>query len=63
MKKEINSAKGITLIALIVTIIVILILASVGTYNGIEAVKTAQLNKFMINIKMEKKLVDTQEKK
>ncbi len=52
MKKEINSAKGITLIALVVTIIVILILASVGTYNGIEAVKTAQLNKFMSEMKI-----------
>lgn len=52
MKKEINSAKGITLIALIVTIIVILILASVGTYNGIEAVKTAQLNKFISEMKI-----------
>ena len=52
MKKEINSAKGITLIALIVTIIVILILASVGTYSGIEAVKTAQLNKFISEMKI-----------
>lgn len=52
MKKEINNAKGITLIALIVTIIVILILASVGTYSGIEAVKTAQLNKFMSEMKI-----------
>ena len=52
MKKKINSAKGITLIALVVTIIVILILASVGTYNGIEAVKTAQLNKFMSEMKI-----------
>lgn len=52
MKKEINSAKGITLIALIVTIIVILILASVGTYSGIEAVKTARLNKFISEMKI-----------
>ena len=52
MKKEINSAKGITLIALVVTIIVLIILASVGTYSGIEAVKTAQLNKFMSEMKI-----------
>ena len=52
MKKEINSAKGITLIALKVTIIVILILSSVGTYSGIEAVKTAQLNKFISEMKI-----------
>ena len=52
MKKETNSVKGITLIALIVTIIVILILASVGTYSGIEAVKTAQLNKFISEMKI-----------
>ena len=52
MKKETNSAKGITLIALTVTIIVILILASVGTYSRIEAVKTAQLNKFISEMKI-----------
>ena len=52
MKTKANDAKGITLVALVVTIIVILILASVVTYNGIEAIDTARLNRFISEMKI-----------
>ena len=42
MKKE----KGITLIALTITVIVLLILASVSTYSGISTIKSSKQNKF-----------------
>ncbi len=42
MRKE----KGITLIALTITIIILLILASVSTYSGISTVKSSKLNKY-----------------
>ena len=38
--------RGITLIALTLTIIVLIILASVTTYSGISTVKSSKLNKF-----------------
>lgn len=37
--------KGITLIALTITIIVLLILASVATYSGVGTIKSSKLNK------------------
>ena len=40
MKKNIESAKGITLISLIITIIVLIILASIFTYSGISIIKS-----------------------
>ena len=42
MKKE----NGITLIALAITIIILLILASIATYSGISTIKSSKLNKF-----------------
>lgn len=42
MKKE----KGITLIALTVTVIILLILASITTYPGISTIKSSKLNKY-----------------
>lgn len=42
MRKE----KGITLIALTITIIILLILASVSTYSGVSTVKSSKLNKY-----------------
>ena len=47
-----NSEKGITLIALVITIIVLLILASIGTYSGIEAIKIADLNRFIADMQV-----------
>lgn len=42
LKKE----QGITLIALTITVIILLILASVATYSGISTIKSSKLNKF-----------------
>ena len=42
MRKE----KGITLIALTITIIILIILASITTYSGISTIKSSKLNKF-----------------
>ncbi|MCI8273761.1 MAG: formylglycine-generating enzyme family protein [Clostridia bacterium] len=38
--------KGITLIALTITIIILLIVASISTYSGIETIKSSKFNKF-----------------
>ena len=43
MQKNIKKENGITLIALGVTIIVLLIIASIGVYSGKETIKQAQL--------------------
>ena len=42
MKKE----KGITLVALTITVIILLILASVTTYSGISTIQSSKLNKY-----------------
>ena len=42
MRKE----KGITLIALTITIIILIILASITTYSGISTIKSSKLNRF-----------------
>lgn len=39
--KNLKNEKGVTLAALTITIIILLILASVGTYSGIEALRSA----------------------
>ena len=52
MRKIKNNTKGITLITLVVTIIMLLILASVATYSGIDAIKTAELNRFITELKI-----------
>ena len=44
--------KGITLITLVVTVIILLILASVGTYSGIRAIKLGELNRFTAELKI-----------
>ena len=43
---------GITLVALITTIIVLLILASIATYSGIDAVRSAKLTAFTTELKI-----------
>lgn len=58
MKNITKDNKGITLIALIVTIIVILILASVTTYTGINTYKNAQVNKFVTQMQLLQAKVD-----
>lgn len=44
--------KGITLVALIITIIILLILASVATYSGIGVIKSAKLTAFTTELKI-----------
>ena len=43
--KKLNS-KGITLVALVITIIVLLILSSIATYSGLNVVKSSKLTVF-----------------
>lgn len=59
MKKMIDKDKGITLISLVVTIIVILILASVATYSGINAVKLSEFNRFTTELEIMQTEVNT----
>lgn len=56
--KKIKDNKGITLVALIVTIILMLILASVVTYNGIEAYKLAKVSEFVSQLQLVQAKVD-----
>ncbi len=44
--------RGITLIALIVTIVILLILASITTYSGVNIIRQAKLNKFTTEMKV-----------
>lgn len=52
MKNKILNNKGITLVALIITIIVLLILTSVATYSGIEAIENSKYTKFKSELKI-----------
>lgn len=47
-----KSEKGITLVALMITIIVILIIAGVATYSGMESVDTAKRTAFISEMEM-----------
>ena len=49
MKRE---NKGITLIALIITIVVLLILASIATYSGVGIIRQSKLNRFTTEMKV-----------
>ena len=51
MKNEKNN-KGITLMALVITIILLIILASVGIYSGRQVVKSAQFTAFSSELKI-----------
>ena len=44
--------KGITLVSLVVTITVLIILASIATYNGANVIKQSKLNKFTTEMKI-----------
>ena len=48
----IKANKGITLVALVITIVVLLILASVTIYSGTSATKMAQSNTLMVELDM-----------
>ncbi len=45
-------ASGITLISLVITIIILIILASVATYSGIEVVKSSNVTAFTTELKI-----------
>ena len=49
MRKE--NKKGVTLIALVVTVIVLLILASISTHSGIKIIENSKFNKFTAEMK------------
>ena len=56
--KNKNSQKGITIIALVITVIMLLILASVATYTGIESYDKAEQIKFVSQMKLIQAKVD-----
>ena len=49
--KKLNQ-NGVTLLALVITIVVLLILASVATYSGIDIIRTSRLNTFTAEMKI-----------
>ena len=53
-----KTQKGITLIALIITIVIMLILASVGTYVGLDVVEHSRVVKFVSYMQIIQKKVD-----
>lgn len=58
MNKITKDNKGITLVALIMTIILMLILVSVTTYSGINSYKNAQVTKFVTQMQLIQAKVD-----
>ena len=46
------NSKGITLISLTITIAVLLILASIATYSGIDVIRQSKLDKFTAEMKV-----------
>ena len=52
MKERLKSKKGITLVSLVVTIAVLIILASIATYSGVNVIKESKLNKFIAEMKI-----------
>ena len=58
MKKTTKDNKGITLVALIITVILMLILTSVTTYTGINTYKNAQVTKFVTQMQLVQGKVD-----
>ena len=52
MKKNIANSKGVTLIALVITVIVLLILASIATYSGMDIIESSKLSTFTAEMKI-----------
>ena len=48
--KKLNDNKGITLIVLVITIIVLLIITGITLYTGTDSVETARENKFLTEL-------------
>ena len=55
---DLDSNKGITIVALIITIILMLILVSVTTYSGINTYKNAQVAKFVAQMQLIQTKID-----
>ena len=49
--KKVNQ-KGVTLLALIITIVILLILASIATYSGIDIIRSSKLTTFTAEMKI-----------
>ena len=58
MRKITKDNKGITLVALIITVILMLILTSVTAYTGINTYKNAQVTKFITQMQLIQGKVD-----
>ena len=52
MKNNLKKCKGVTLVALVTTIVIILILATVATYSGKDALERSHLTAFSTEMKM-----------
>lgn len=52
MKRKNCNSKGVTLLALVITIIVLLILAAVATYSGMDIIQSSKLTAFTTEMKI-----------
>lgn len=52
MKKNFRNAKGITLVALIITIIILVILAGIATYSGIDTIRLSKYTRFKTELRI-----------
>ena len=52
MKEKLKNKKGITLVSLVVTIAVLIILATIATYSGVNVIRQSKLNKFTTEMKI-----------
>ena len=52
MKNSCKKENGITLMSLVITIVILIILASIATYSGIEVIKSSKLTKFTTEMKI-----------
>ena len=52
MKKDKNKQRGVTLLALVIAIVIILILSSIATYSGIGVINSTKLTKFTTELKI-----------
>ena len=52
MKNSCKKENGITLMSLVITIVILLILASIATYSGIEVIKSSKLTKFTTEMRI-----------
>ena len=58
MRKTTKENKGITLIALILTVILLLILISVATYTGLDTYNNSRVTKFVMQMQLLQAKID-----